>query len=239
MMKPKVLYSIGFFLFSLLVSCLLYQIINHNIKAASSLYDKLPVTVVLDPGHGGEDGGAVGLTGTRESDINLAISLRLEQVLTLCGIKTAMTRADDCAVYIEGKTISEKKASDLKQRVEQINTTWNPVLVSIHQNHFSDSKYDGAQVFYAQTYGSQQWAAFTQELLRKTLDPENKRKSKAASSVYLMEHIRCPGILVECGFLSNRAEEEKLCTDSYQLKIACAIGAAVAGFLEEGSSIEI
>lgn len=238
-MKLKVFYGVGVLFLSLFVSCFLYQTISHNIKAAASLHDELPVTVILDPGHGGEDGGAVGVSGTRESDINLAVSLRLEQLLTLCGIKTAMIRMDDRAVYTEGRTISEKKSSDLKQRVNQINATWNPVLVSIHQNHFSDSKYYGAQVFYAQTEGSQQWAAFTQELLKKTLNPENNRKSKAASSVYLMEHILCPGILVECGFLSNRAEEEQLCRDSYQIKLACAIGAAVAGFLEEGSNIEI
>lgn len=212
--------------------------LNNNVAQAVALAEQ-PVTVVIDAGHGGEDGGAVGISGVRESVLNLTVALRLEQIFALCGIRTAMIRTEDKAVYTEGSTITEKKVSDLKHRVEIVNGTWNAVLVSIHQNHFPEPVYKGAQVFYAGTERSRELGELTQDILRQTLDGGNRRQSKRASSVYLMEQICCPGILVECGFLSNAEEEQLLCQSDYQLKIACAIGASVAQFLEEGNQREV
>lgn len=209
-----------------------------NVAQAVALASQ-PVTVVIDAGHGGEDGGAVGSSGVRESVLNLAVALRLEQVLALCGIQSSMIRTEDKAVYTEGSTITEKKVSDLKRRVKLVNDTWNAVLVSIHQNHFPEPIYKGAQVFYAGTERSRELGELTQSILRQTLDSENHRQSKRSSSVYLMEQINCPGILVECGFLSNPREEQLLCQSDYQLKIACAIGASMARFLEEGNQREV
>lgn len=218
---------------------LIQTVVTRNVLRASAYAAQQPYTVVIDAGHGGDDGGAVGISGTLESQINLSVALRLEQVLRLCGIKTSMVRTQDLSVETEGTSISEKKTSDLKQRVKLVQQTFRPILVSIHQNHFSDSKYYGAQVFYAKSEGSHALASLTQQVMCQALDPNNRRQCKQSDSVYLLENIQCPGILVECGFLSNRVEEQKLCQESYQTKIACAIGSAVARFLEEGEISEI
>lgn len=110
--------------------------------------------IVIDPGHGGEDGGATSCTGLVESTYNLNISLRLNDLLHLLGHDTQMTRTTDISIYTKGGTIAQKKASDLKERVRIVNETENALLISIHQNNFSDSRYSGAQVFYAGTEGS-------------------------------------------------------------------------------------
>lgn len=196
--------------------------------------DSAPVTVVIDAGHGGEDGGASSESGVTESGINLDISLRLRDLLSLVGVKTAMIRETDTAVYTDGATISQKKVSDLKNRVQMVNATPNALLVSIHQNFFEQEKYSGAQVFYAKTDGSRDLAVRTQQTLRTGVEPANHREAKLSEAVYLMEHVKCPAILVECGFLSNRAEAEKLQDAGYQKKLACAICAAVTGYLNEG-----
>ena len=211
-----------------------YSAVKYNLSVTTAALASQPVTIVLDAGHGGEDGGATSVTGVLESGINLSITLRLEQVLALCGFRISMIRSDDVSVYTEGNTITEKKVSDLKHRVQLVNAQTPAVLISIHQNHFSEAKYDGAQVFYAGTDGSKLLAELTQATLRQTLDPGNRREAKAASSVYLMEKIQCTGILVECGFLSNPEEDQLLQNETYQTKIACAVGSALAQCLEKG-----
>lgn len=188
--------------------------------------------IVIDPGHGGEDGGAVSITGANESAINLEISLRLQDLFHLLGYDTKMIRTTDRSIYTQGNTIASKKASDLKERVRIINATENALLLSIHQNHFSESKYSGAQVFYAQTQGSKDLAEQLQAALVQTVNPGSGRSCKQSTGVYLMEHISCPGILVECGFLSNPEEEAKLRTSEYQKKLCCVIAASVSQFLD-------
>ena len=191
--------------------------------------------VVIDPGHGGEDGGATGVSGTREAELNLDISLRLRDLLSLAGCRTRMVRQTDTAVYTGPcASISEKKVSDLKNRVRLVNETPQALLVSIHQNFFSEGRYDGAQVFYAATPGSAGLAERAQQALRDALDPDNRRACKRAASVYLMEKIHCTGILVECGFLSNYAEEQRLLDAQYQKRLAAALAGAITGFLTEG-----
>lgn len=193
--------------------------------------------IVIDPGHGGEDGGAVGINGVNESRLNLEISLRLRDLFSLLGVKSVMLRETDTALYTEDcATIREKKVSDIKQRVKLVNDTPNALLVSIHQNYFEQSKYDGAQVFYAKTDGSHDLAERTQDILRQTLDRSNRRQCKPSQTVYLMEHVRCTAILVECGFLSNPTEAELLCSEAYQKKLAAAICAGVYGYLTEEES---
>lgn len=187
--------------------------------------------IVIDAGHGGVDGGAVSCTGVYESNINLEISLRLEDLLHLLGVDTVMIRRTDCSVYTKGETIAAKKVSDLKERVRIVNNTENAMLVSIHQNRFADSRYSGAQVFYANTDGSEALAKTLQEALIKTVNPGSNRQIKKADGVYLMQHIRTTGILVECGFLSNPQEEAQLRTADYQKKLACVIASVCSGFL--------
>lgn len=204
-------------------------------KTVTAMAEAAPVprtvTLVIDPGHGGEDGGATSCSGALESQINLEISLRLKDLLHLMGYQTKMIRTTDTSVYTQGTTISEKKISDLKHRVTLVNETENPVLISIHQNQFSDSRYSGAQVFYAPSSGSKELAQSVQAQLIADLNPGSKRAIKPADSVYLMQHITCPGVLIECGFLSNHEEEAKLRTDTYQLRLCCVIASSVSNFI--------
>ena len=185
-------------------------------------------TYVLDAGHGGEDGGASSESGSKESEINLSITLKLDQLMGFCGQKTRLTRTDDRSIHDpDARTIREKKVSDLRNRVKQVENTEDCLLVSIHQNSFPDGKYRGAQVFYGHTAGSKPWGEATQELLRVALATENSRQAKPIpETVYLMNHVSCPALLVECGFLSNREEARLLLDEGYQKKIAAALTAA-------------
>ena len=186
--------------------------------------------IVIDAGHGGEDGGATSCTGVLESTFNLEIALRLDSVFHLLGYPTKMVRKTDTAIHTQGETIAARKASDLKARVRLSNETENALLISIHQNYFSESQYSGAQVFYARTEGSQALAGQLQMALREKCNPGSKRKEKAVSGVYLMEHITCPAVLIECGFLSNPDEEACLRNADYQKKLCCTIAVTVSRF---------
>lgn len=187
--------------------------------------------VIIDAGHGGEDGGAISCTGAYESHINLEIALRLDDLMHLLGLDTLMIRRSDCSIYKQGQTIAAKKVSDLRERVRIVNSTDNAVLVSIHQNKFSDDKYSGAQVFYAQTDGSEALAKTMQATLIRSVNPGSKRMAKKADSVYLMKHIGCTGILVECGFLSNPEEEAKLRSPQHQKDLCCVIAAVCSSYM--------
>ena len=188
--------------------------------------------IIIDAGHGGEDGGAVSCSGVFESRINLQIALKLNDLMRLLGYKTKMIRTEDISVYTEGETIAARKMSDLKNRTQIINSTPNACLVSIHQNSFLQARYSGAQIFYSKSQSSKELAEKVQQTMIAALNPGSNRKVKNADGIYLMEHIACPGILVECGFLSNPEEEAKLRTDQYQLKTCCAIASPLAMFLE-------
>jgi len=190
--------------------------------------------IVIDPGHGGVDGGATSCTGKLESAYNLEIALRLRDVLHLLGYPTRMIRTTDTSIYTKGDTIAAQKMSDLKERVRIVNESDRNILISLHQNNFSDSRYSGAQVFYPDTGGSRALAEAMQHALVRTLNPGSNRKIKQAKGIYLMEHIENPGILVECGFLSNPEEEHKLGSPEYQKKLCCVIAAVTAEFLEKG-----
>ena len=185
-------------------------------------------SLIIDAGHGGEDGGAVSITGIPESKINLAVALKLDALLGLYGVAPMLLRTEDISLHDDSaSTLREKKVSDLHNRVAMIEDTDNAVLISIHQNTYQDAKYHGAQVFYANGEVSLPLAQLTQEVLRQALDKENERvPAKIPDTVYLMNHISCPAILVECGFLSNPEEEVLLRSEEYQRKIAAAVAAA-------------
>ena len=187
--------------------------------------------VIIDAGHGGEDGGAVSCTGIPESKLNLEIALKLKDLLALLGFDTMMIRTTDRSVSTEGETIAARKASDLKTRVSMVNETDNCVLVSIHQNYFTDSKYSGAQVFYANTPGSRQLAESLQSAFVATVNVGSNREVKPADGVYLMQHVTCPAVLVECGFISNYEEESRLQTKAYQQKICSVIAGCVSQYI--------
>ena len=188
-------------------------------------------TVIIDAGHGGVDGGAVSCTGAFESHINLEIALKLEDFMHLLGIRTVMIRNTDRSIYTQGNTIAAKKVSDIKERVRIVNVTPNALLLSIHQNFFADSRYSGTQIFYNDEPGSDLLADKLQSAFREKIDPSNHRKIKKSSGVYLMEHIHCTGVLIECGFLSNPQEEAMLRDTQYQTKLCGVIAATVSEYL--------
>ena len=209
----------------------LAAVARHSVEAVSGLAP-LPGSsvIIIDAGHGGEDGGTTGAAGTTEDEVNLAIAKRLEAMLTLLGCQTRLTRTDSESLSTEGETIRARKQSDLRNRVALVNGSPGGILISIQQNHFPDPKYDGAQVFH--TRGAEELAKAMQSALTDALAPHSRRQPKIAKGVYLMEHINCPGLLVECGFLSNPAEEQKLRSADYQKHLAAVMAAVLARFAD-------
>lgn len=220
--------------YSLVLMTLLLSV-NLGNKAVTTLSENRGVSrdhcIVIDPGHGGEDGGAISRSGIPESFFNLEISQRLNDLLNLLGHDTKMIRSSDISIYTNGESLSQKKASDLKERVKQINATDGAILLSIHQNHYPDERYNGAHIFYAKTEGSEKLAKQLQSGFISALNPGSKRQAKKSTGIYLMEHIRCTGVLIECGFLSNPAEETKLKDPEYQKKVCCVIAATTCQYL--------
>jgi N-acetylmuramoyl-L-alanine amidase len=187
---------------------------------------------VIDPGHGGEDGGAVSDTGVVESGLNLEVSMKLKYLFCLFGIDPVMVRETDISLHSGGAdTIREKKVSDLKNRVEMIDKVENALLLSIHQNTFPESRYSGAHVFFTSDE-SKPFAELLQKRIKEVLDPGNNREAKKVpSGVYLLNHVKCPAVLVECGFMTNPRELSLLTDPSYQLKLASVITSVYFDFV--------
>lgn len=205
-------------------------------RATTAIAQMIPLerayTVVIDAGHGGVDGGATSCSGVPESKLNLEISLKLRDLFHLLGYQTKMIRTEDVSVYTSGETIAAKKISDLRQRVNIVDSTDNPILISIHQNTFPDSRYFGPQVFYPLKGEGMELAQAMQKALTDSLNPGSNRMAKRADGVYLMQHIQCSGVLIECGFISNPEEEAKLRNADYQRRLCCAISATTVKFLD-------
>ena len=184
--------------------------------------------LILDAGHGGEDGGAVSVTGVPESRVNLEIVQKLRDTLALYGVDPMVLREEDVSLHDpEASTLREKKRSDLKNRVRAVEAVEGGTLLSIHQNSYPGNQYRGAQVFYAPTGGSRELAELLQTALREELQPDNGRKAKPIpESVYLMNHVSCPAVLVECGFLTNPEEEALLRDGGYQRQLAAVLAGA-------------
>ena len=184
--------------------------------------------VVIDPGHGGEDGGAVALSGKTESQINLEIALRTDDFCGLLGIRTKLLRAEDVSLAdADAESLREKKRSDLKNRAELVNSLSGVRLLSIHQNYYEGASPHGAQVFYHGDEDSQAWAEALQGSLHAYVDPDNTRTAVPVPEfVYLMRHVDCPAVLVECGFLSNPEENKRLESPDYQKKLAAVLAAS-------------
>lgn len=226
---------VSFLPFYLLTVILFIGIAQGGSRAVTVVSENTPLTrqhcFVIDAGHGGIDGGATSCTGVLESAINLEIALRLDDLLHLLGHDTVMIRKTDSSVHTTGGSIAQIKISDLKERVRIVNETAGAILVSIHQNTFPDGRYFGAQVFYANG-DSASLASGLQTSFVNTLNPGSNRKSKPSTGVYLMDQIHSPGILVECGFLSNPQEEAKLRSPDYQKRIACVIASELCRFTD-------
>lgn len=191
--------------------------------------------VVIDAGHGGDDPGKVGINGAKEKDVNLEIAMRVKQYLEASGVKVVMTRETDAGLY--SPDASNKKVQDMKRRIAIIDEADPDLTVSIHQNSYPEEYVHGAQVFYYE--GSLQGKALAgllQRQLTEKADPENRRQIKANDSYYLLKKTSVPIVIVECGFLSNSAEAEKLCTEEYQDRLAWAIHMGILQYLNAAES---
>ncbi len=194
-------------------------------------------TIILDAGHGGEDGGAVGVDGIIEKDINLAITLKLKDLLEVSGYNVVLTRDKDVSIYDDNaESLREKKRSDLRNRseiIEDNSKNKNAVFVSIHQNKFPNPKYFGTQIFYSKNDPkSEELATKVKDSVVGLIQPENKRAIKPADKkIFLLYNAHIPAIVVECGFLSNCEEAQKLSSEEYQNKMAFSIYCGLLGFL--------
>ncbi len=218
----------GFLILSCILSALSY---NNKTTATNANINSKPV-IVIDAGHGGEDGGAVSQSGLIEKDINLHIVLTLQKLFLQSGFQVVMTRNEDTAIYNDSAvTLREKKVSDIHNRAEICNENANNIFISIHQNKFEQSKYSGTQVFYSPNdQMSCELAESIRLAVKGLLQNDNNRQCKPATdSVYILNNATVPAVLVECGFLSNPQEEALLKTDKYRNQMAYAI---YSGFLE-------
>ncbi len=188
--------------------------------------------VVIDAGHGGADPGKVSVDGSLEKDINLVIAQKLQKFLQMQDVDAVLTRESDDGLY--DADASNKKVQDMKNRVELIEQRQPALTVSIHQNSYHEEYVHGAQVFYyANSDKSKELAERIQQVMAFELDRENARQAKANDSYYLLKKTSTPIVIVECGFLSNYEEAQKLSSDLYQEKVAWAIHLAVMQYLNE------
>lgn len=202
---------------------------------ASSRQVSLPCygkVIVLDAGHGEPDGGAVGKSGVKEQELNLKIAKFAQSFLEQSGMDVIVTRADEQGIQDSGSTIRQQKRSDLSNREKLMNQSEADVFVSIHMNKFTDSKYSGPQVFYSPNHAkSKELAEIMQAEMIQVLEPSSKREAKQATGdIYLLKKAKIPAILVECGFLSNSQEEQKLLDERYQKETAWAIYSSIVKY---------
>lgn len=197
----------------------------------SDKVEKKEYTVVLDAGHGSSDSGKVGINGVLEKDINLSISKKTKKYLEKKGICVVMTRDKDESLA-EGEN-GNRKVQDMKARVKRINDTKPDLAVSIHQNSYHEESIHGAQVFYYEhSESGEKDARILQEALL-AVDPDNTRQVKANTTYYLLKRTEVPILIVECGFLSNQEEAEKLASEDYQKEIAKAIANGIESCLKD------
>jgi len=215
----------------MIVRLILFMVFLHAmicmVSAKSIQTNSTPATnkvVILDAGHGVPDYGTQSASGTTEQELNLAITLKLQQLLEQSGTKVILTRSDDNGIYeIDKDSIRSKKISDMKNRVYIGNNSDADIYVSIHMNYYTDSQYNGWQTFYqSSSENSKKLATIIQQSLNENIG-QNKRNPMAIKGAYIMDKVKIPSVIVECGFLSNKSDEEKLKTDSYQSQLAWGI----------------
>ena len=213
------------------IAAVLYSMRQNDI-ALFALSRGIDRTVVLDAGHGGEDGGAAASDGTNEKDINLQITQRISPLFDWFGIRYLSVRKEDILIGNNTlPTIRERKVSDLRRRMQLVNDLPDAVLLSIHQNYYVEEKYTGTQVFYAPfAEGSEELADCIQRSVCGRIQPDNTRRIKPTEgTVFLLDKAEKPSVMVECGFLSNPEERERLKDTLYQTKLAYCI---VCGYCE-------
>lgn len=221
---------VAFFCFAMLFTAAGYNTFSFSDAVNSPVEAVEKPIIIIDAGHGGEDPGAV-IGTVREKDINLAVSLYLGELFELYGYKTVYTRTEDKMLYNNGQE-NRKKHFDLYNRVLIASEYDNCILLSIHVNRFSSPKYSGLQVFFSDNNDQSALLAKHIQQRAQTLQPNNKRKAKnSGSSIYLLDKFDGIGVLIECGFISNDSEREKLCNDEYLRQLALNIFVAVSEYI--------
>lgn len=230
--KTLVLYILLLSIYIILIAAAFFGL--ERFSSTSSITDNSP-TIIIDAGHGGDDGGAVA-NNTVEKDINLSISKKLYNIFKLSGFKVKMTRKTDTMINNSGEALRERKVSDMKQRLAVYNSSEDNIVISIHQNKFTEERYNGAQVFYsANNKNSSNLAESIKNSIKTLIQPENNREIKPADSgIYLLNNSTVCSVIVECGFISNYKEAENLRNNEYQDKIAFAV---YNGFLDYYNNI--
>lgn len=215
-----------------LISCFGINALFEKTNAVHSNYIKSAYSIVLDAGHGGKDAGTVAADGTLEKDINLGIVLNLYDFLMFCGVNCYTIRNEDTEYYPAG---SNKNRSDLYNRLDFVNEINNAILVSIHQNHFADTSEWGMQVWYTPNELSSEFLANSILSISKLfLQPENQRLNKISdSNYYILYKAKVPSVMVECGFMSNYEENNKLKTDDYQKQLAYTITMGINTYMNK------
>ena len=224
--RKAVVYVVGV----LTLLCLFGTFVQMKEVVQTGTGSQMP-TIVVDCGHGGIDPGKVGINGSYEKDINLAIGLFLKEALEKKKCKVIMTRESDIGLYQDSD--SNKKMADLRKRVEMMNQDEVDLVISIHQNSFTGESSKGAQVFYHTGSASgEAFAKILQAQLASSLDTENHRQAKGNTDYYLLKKTVPTAVIVECGFLSNSEEAGKLCDKTYQRQVAWAIAQGSLQYLE-------
>ena len=234
-MKKRIFLSFNFkfFLTLVLVFILTFSLVLAvNFATLTTVSENIEAvkTIIVDAGHGGEDGGTQSSAGVLEKDINLDISLKTGTLLRLMGYSVVYTRTEDKLRYGEDAVRQrQKKVSDIHYRMSVMENYPDAVFLSIHQNYFSESKYNGAQVFYSKNNPlSKSLAEKLQSNIKTLLQGENDRQIKACGTdVYLLYHAQNPAVMVECGFMSNPGEALLLSDSEYQKKISLAVAAGI------------
>lgn len=231
--KWTALYLITLLALFAIFAAILWQGSAVNASKNLELSQDRSFVMIIDPGHGGFDPGAVASDGTAESQINLKIALQMEEIARLLGVETDMTRREDVSTESDSSAaVRQRKNSDLKNRVEHVNGISGGVLVSLHQNSLPQvPSVHGAQVFYSETEGSRELAEAVQESLNAVVNDRAKEVKAAGSGVYLLKNAKIPSVLVECGFLSNNEETALLNTQAHQNRLALTILASVLNHL--------
>jgi len=208
--------------------------VNLSIAKETMNTNKGSKIILIDAGHGGMDGGTSSKNGTLEKEINLSIAIKIKETLQKSGYEVVMTREEDTGPNLKSGTIRAKYIEDLKNRCDLKKSSNCDMLISIHLNYFEQSKYYGAQVWYSNYKDSVTLGSVIQKNFKTDLDPNNKRVPKAAKNSYklLRENDTMPSVIVECGFLSNNEEEQKLKSGEYQEKIADSINKSVDEFFK-------
>ena len=189
-------------------------------------------TVIVDAGHGGEDPGAIGVNGAYEKDINLAVALMVGELLTSEGFAVIYTRTDDRMLYGKGENIKGlRKLSDLQNRCKIAAEYQDAIFISIHMNSFSNEKYDGFQAYYSEKNElSRILSSEITASVKGALQPNNRRTDKSGEGMYLLDNVDNPAVLLECGFLTNAAECEKLSEKEYQKRLSLAIVCGIINY---------